>query len=64
MSIRTIFPTNLIKNLNCARLQTFVELAVCHRIEFRVKAHSRAKRIVSAGENVASEVTEAQPTSD
>ena len=46
------------------KLQTFVELAVCHRIEFRVKAHSRAKRMVSAGENVASEVTEAQPTSD
>ena len=45
------------------KLQTFMELAVCHRIEFRVKAHSRAKRIVSEGENAASEVTEAQPTS-
>ena len=41
------------------KLQTFVELAVGHRIEFRVKDHSRARRVVAEGKNVGSELTEA-----
>ena len=46
------------------KLQTFVELAVCHRIEFRVKDHSRARRIIAEGKSMGSELTEAQPTDD
>ena len=56
------FPDEPDEESKLRKLQTFLELAVCHRIEFRVKNHSRARRIVSEGENVASEVTEAQPT--
>ena len=57
------FPDEPDEESKLRKLQTFLELAVCHRIEFRVKAHSHARRIVSEGENVASGVTEAQPTS-
>ena len=46
------------------KLQTLVELAVCHRIEFRVKDHSRARRIIVEGKSMGSELTEAQPTDD
>ena len=46
------------------KLQTLVELAVCHRIEFRVKDHSRARRIIAEGKSMGSELTEAQPTDD
>ena len=31
------------------KLQTYVELAVCHRVDFRVKNSSQARRVVSQG---------------
>ena len=46
------------------KLQTLVELEVVHRIEFRVKDYSRARRIVVEGKSIISELTEAQPTAE
>ena len=46
------------------KLQTLVELEVVHRIEFRVKDYSRARRIVVEGKSISSELTEAQPTAE
>ena len=59
-----LFPDEPDNESKVRKLQTFVELAVCHRIEFRVKDHSRARRIVAEGRSIGSELTEAQSTND
>ena len=58
------FPDEPDNESKVRKLQTVVELAVCHRIEFRVKDHSRARRIVAEGRSIGSELTEAQSTND
>ena len=43
------FPDEPVYENKLRKLQTHVELAVCHRVEFRVKNSSQARRVVSQG---------------